>query len=169
MGLKKIRIEELQFNPMTMIANEWMLITAGDQEKGCNTMTASWGHLGAIWGKMTATIYIRPQRYTKEFVDNSDYFTLSVLDGSFKKELGYLGRVSGRDEDKIKETGLTPVYQNGTTYFEEAKLVFVCKKLYRAPIKEEGFVDETLIDSYYPKKDYHDMYVGEIVEVLVKE
>lgn len=169
MGLKNISIEELQLNPMTVIANEWMLITAGNQDNGCNTMTASWGHLGAIWGKMTATIYIRPQRYTKEFVDNSDYFTLSVLDGSYKKELGYLGRVSGRDEDKIKETGLTPVYDYRTTYFKEAKLVLVCKKLYRAPIKEEGFLDKTMIDSYYPKKDYHDMYVGEIVEVLIEE
>lgn len=169
MALEKVEIKDLMINSMTMIGDEWMLITAGNEETGANTMTASWGHLGSIWGGYSATIYVRPQRYTKKFVDESEYFTLCVFDDSFKKELGYLGRVSGRDEDKIKEAKLTPVYEYGTTYFAQAKLVLVCKKVYQDSIKKECFVNQATVDTYYPKKDFHDMYIGEIVAALVQK
>ena len=169
MVLKKVDIKDLKFNPMTMINDEWMLITAKKENGEFNTMTASWGHLGSLWGKMTATIYIRPQRYTKEFVDDSQYFTLSFFAPGSKKDLAYLGKASGRDEDKIAKTALTPVIGDDTVYFQEARLVFICKKMYCAPIKEDGFMDGEIVDTYYPHKDFHDMYVGEIMEVLVDE
>ena len=95
MAFKEIKIEELSFNPFTKIAKEWMLITAGDEEKS-NTMTASWGGLGIMWGKNVATAYIRPQRYTKEFVDNSDTFTLSFLSEEYRKALSVCGTISGK-------------------------------------------------------------------------
>ena len=92
-----------------------MLVTAGDAASH-NTMTASWGGLGVLWGAPVATCYIRQSRYTKEFVDGSDLFTLSFLDPAvWRRQLSYLGRVSGRDEDKIKAAGLTPVAVDGTT------------------------------------------------------
>lgn len=171
--MKEISVSELQMNPMDLIAKEWMLVTAGNESRGYNTMTASWGHLGAIWGHggglPTAVIYLRPQRYTKEFVDREELFSLSVFPEEYKKALGYLGSHSGRDEDKVAAVGLTPVFGEDTTWFAEAKLVLVCRKLYHAPIKAEGFVDESIIDDCYPNRDFHEMYIGKIEKVLVNE
>lgn len=170
--MRKIDISQLQVNPVELIAKQWMLVTAGCQERGYNTMTASWGHLGSIWGHggglPTSVIYVRPQRYTKEFVDREPLYTLCFFPESCRKALGYLGSHSGRDEDKVAKVGLTPVYGDGYTYFAEAELVLVCRKLYRAPLVEEGFVDKEIVSDCYPKKDFHDMYIGEIIEVLSK-
>lgn len=171
--MREITAKELKINPITAISEEWMLITAGD-EKGCNTMTASWGHIGSIWGRSsfgmgTAVCYVRPQRYTKEFMDREEYYTLCFFPAEYKDKLGYLGSHSGRDEDKIAKAGLTPVYEKGCTYFAEADLVLVCRKLYRAPLIEEGFVDKSVIEDHYQAKDFHDMYIGEIVKILVAD
>lgn len=166
--MKKIDISELRMNPMTKIGKEWMLVTAGCQERGYNTMTASWGHLGHIWGFDTSVIYVRPQRYTKQFVDREEKYTLCFFPG-YKKEMGYLGTKSGRDEDKVAAVGLTPVFGDGFTYFAEASLVLVCRKLYRAPLKEEYFLDKSIVSDDYPNKDFHDLYVGEILEVYVSD
>lgn len=171
--MKEISVSELSFNPMTMIAKEWMLITAGNRSRGYNTMTASWGHLGSIWGHggglPTAVIYLRPQRYTKEFVDREELFTISVFPEQYKKDLGYLGVVSGRDKDKVAGTNLTPFFEEDCTYFEQAKLVLVCRKLYQSTLKEEGFVDKSILADCYPNRDLHEMYIGEIVKVLVAD
>lgn len=168
MSFKKLDVKDFTLNPITTISDEWMLLSAGNEANGYNTMTVSWGHLGAIWGSglPTAVVYVRPQRYTKEFMDKEEFFTLSVLGQEFKKQLAYLGSHSGRDEDKIKETGLTPAFNHNTVYFDEAEMVLVCRKLYHAPLVEEGFVDKSIIDESYPNRDFHEMYVGEIVEIL---
>ena len=127
MAFKEIKIEELSFNPFTKIAKEWMLITAGDEEKS-NTMTASWGGLGIMWGKNVATAYIRPQRYTKEFVDNSDTFTLSFLPEDYRAALKVCGTISGKNvEDKWKDAGLHPYHVDGTTAVEEADMILVMR------------------------------------------
>ena len=166
--MKEITVDQLQMNPMTLIGKEWMLITAGTQERGYNTMTASWGHLGHLWNRHTSVCYIRPQRYTKEFVDREEFYTLCFFEG-YREELSYLGSHSGKDEDKVAKMGLTPIFGEGTTYFAEASLVLICRKLYRAPLVEEGFLVREVLDKNYPKRDLHDVYVGEIVKVLVKE
>ena len=171
----EIPIQELSLNPMMMIGAEWWLIAAGNEKDGYNAMTASWGHLGSIWGRPglkghmgmpTALVYVRPQRYTKGFLDREEIFTLSVFDDSFKKALVYMGSHSGRDGNKIAKAGLTPVFEDDTIYFEGAKMVFICRKLYHAPLLEGGFVDKTIITNNYPQKDFHEMYVGEILKVL---
>ncbi|WP_251441567.1 flavin reductase family protein [Veillonella intestinalis] len=171
--MKEIAVSELNLNPMTLIAKDWLLITAGNEERGYNTMTASWGHLGALWahnnGLPTAIVYVRPQRYTKEFIDREGEFTLSFFTKEYKRELAYLGTHSGRDEDKVAKAGLTPVFDGDHTYFGEADLVLVCRKIYRAPIIEEGFIDKKVMEDTYPERDFHDMYVGEITKVLVKD
>lgn len=171
--MREIPVSELQLNPMTLFANDWMLLTAGNEARGFNTMTIAWGHLGAIWhlpgreGALpTATVFVRPQRYTKEFVDREELFTLCVFDESWKKALGYLGSHSGRDGDKVAEAGLTPVFAHGTVHFAQAKLVLVCRKLYSAPLEEGHFIDRQLVDRNYPERDFHEMYVAEIVKVL---
>ncbi len=167
--MKEISVKELNLNPMTLIGREWMLITAGTQERGYNTMTASWGNLGSLWGHPTSLIYVRPQRYTKEFVDREEYYSLSFFPESFHKALAYLGTHSGRDGDKVTAAGLTPVSDGYTTWFAEAKLVLICRKLYRAPLLEEAFLDRSVLEDHYPQRDFHDLYVGEIIKVLVNE
>lgn len=168
MGFKEISIEELTMNPFLKIGKEWMLITAGNEEDH-NTMTASWGGVGVMWGKNVATAYIRPQRYTKEFVDANDTFTLSFYDEMYRKALNICGTKSGRDCDKETEAGLTPYYVDGTTAFEEANLILVCKKQYHQDMKPEHFDVAENDTKWYPNKDYHTMYMAEIVKVLVKE
>lgn len=167
--LKEISAKELRMNPMTKIGEEWMLVTAGDRDRGYNTMTASWGHLGSIWCGGTSVVYVRPQRYTKQFVDREPLYTICFFPPEYREKLAYLGSHSGRDGDKVAAVGLTPVFGEGYTYFQEASLVMVCRKVYQAPIKEEYFVDRELMEKVYAKRDFHDMYVGEIVKVLADQ
>lgn len=169
--MKEVNYKDLKFNPFSLIGDEWMLATAGNEQDGCNTMTVSWGGMGCLWwhNNPVATIYIRPSRYTKEFIDKEDHFTLCVMDKSFKKQMAYLGSVSGRDKDKIKKAGLTPVYADNTTYFAEAKLVLVCKKLYAQTLEERDFCYQETIDKNYPQRDFHTMYIGKIEHVLVRD
>ena len=131
-------------------------------------MTASWGGVGVLWGKNVVTTYIRPQRYTKEFVDAQDVFTITFFGENYRKALALCGKVSGRDADKIKEAGLTPYFVDGTTAFEEAEMVLVCRKLYADEIKPEKFIATENDERWYPEKDYHTMYIAEITKVLVK-
>ncbi|MCP1102856.1 flavin reductase (DIM6/NTAB) family NADH-FMN oxidoreductase RutF [Aequitasia blattaphilus] len=169
MGFKEVNIEELQFNPFTKIGKEWLLITAGNEEKS-NMMTASWGGVGIMWGKNVASVYIRPQRYTKEFVDKEELFTMSFLSEDFRKELSFCGSTSGRDvENKWESASLTPLVTDGTVGVEEANMIFVCKKLYRQEMLEDCFESHVEPEKWYPQKDYHFMYMAEIVKVLVKE
>lgn len=166
--LKEIDIETYSFNPFERIGKDWCLITAGD-ESGFNTMTASWGGVGVIWNKPSATCYIRPQRYTKGFVDKSELFTLSFFPDGYRSALTLCGRVSGRDHDKPKEAGLTPLFTDGTVTFDEANLVLVVRKLFAQPFDESSFVDKEVLKRNYPENDLHTMYIGEIVKAYVKE
>lgn len=166
--MKHIKPEELQKNPFTMIGKEWLLITA-EKEGKVNTMTASWGGVGIMWGKPVAYIFIRPQRYTKEFVDAADTLSLSVLDEEYRKTLSYLGTVSGRDEDKIAKSGLTVVHEGQTPYFAEAHTALICRKLFAQPYAPACFIDKSCEEKWYPQKDYHTMYIVEIEDVLVKQ
>jgi flavin reductase (DIM6/NTAB) family NADH-FMN oxidoreductase RutF len=169
--MKEINYKEMKFNPFNLIGGEWMLVSAGREQTGCNTMTASWGHLGCLWGSNdpTAVIYIRPSRYTKEFLDRETRFSLCVMEETFKKQMAYLGSVSGRAENKIVKAGLTPVYADGTVYFAEAKLALICTKLYASQLQESGFFYQETIDKNYPLRDYHTMYVGKIEKVLARD
>ncbi len=167
--MKEISVKELLLNPVTKIGNEWMLLTAGNALRGFNTMTASWGHLGSLWGYATSLVYVRPQRYTKEFVDREEYYSLCFFPEGYRKELTYLGSHSGRDGDKVAAMGLTPVSDENTTWFAEAELVLICRKLYQAPVREEYFLDRAVLEANYPHREFHDLYVGQIVKVLTAE
>lgn len=156
----------LKESVFSLIGDRWMLVAATDKSGRTNAMTASWGGMGVLWGKKVAFVFIRPQRYTKRFVDEAAKFTLSFFDDSYKKMLGYMGKVSGKDEDKIAKSGLTVTDRNGAPVFKEASLTLVCRKMYRDTLKEENFIDKSIIEKWYPQKDYHDVYVAEIVEEL---
>ena len=156
----------LSDNVFSLIGDKWMLITAGSADD-CNTMTASWGGLGILWNKPMAIAYVRPQRYTKKFMDEQEYFTLSFYPDSYRKQLALCGTKSGRDMDKVKECGFTVAAGEGNApYFEEAELVFVCRKRMVMPM-DPAAMPEDVKEKHYTG-DYHDMYWGEIVEVLQK-
>ena len=168
MAFVKTDISTLKFNPFDKISRQWMLVTAGERSRS-NTMTASWGGVGIMWGKPVATVYIRPQRYTKKFIDESEYFTLSFLPEEYRKALSVCGRVSGRDvPDKWREAGLHPVEIGETTGVEEADEIFVCRKLYAQEMLPDCFIDDECDTKWYPDKDYHTMYIAEIVKVINK-
>ncbi len=165
--LKEINHSELKENMFNIIGRNWMLLTAGNEEK-LNTMTISWGGTGILWNKPVAFVFVRPQRYTKEFIDSNKYFTMSGYSDEMRPAIKFCGRNSGREIDKIKETGLIPVFDEKAPYFKQAKLVLVCRKLYAQELSETSLIDYNLLE-YYSNNDYHTMYVAEIVKVLVDE
>ncbi len=162
---KEIKPTEIDGNLINAIKDEWMLISAGDK-KGYNMMTASWGFVGEMWGNDSAIAMIRPQRYTMEFVEKSDYFTLSFY-GDNKDIHKICGSKSGRDVNKTKLTGLNPVFTEKSVYFKEARLVLICKKQYLAPLEEKNFTDTEPLKWY--DNDFHYMVVGKIEKVLIGE
>ena len=163
----EITPEQITQNTFQLIGKDWMLITAAHEGKG-NTMTASWGGFGVMWQKNVAYIVIRPQRYTKEFIDSSTSFSLSFFPSAYKKQLAYLGSVSGRDEDKIGNSGLTLTYDEDIPHFTEAHTVVQCRKLFAQEYQPESFIHLDP-NEFYPEKDYHTLYIGEITKVLVRD
>ena len=150
-----------------MLKNNWGLVTAGNSEK-YNMMTVSWGAMGELWGKDSVTVYIRPQRYTEEFMNAFDHFTLSFFSLDKKQAVhGICGSKSGRDINKTEACGLTPNFDEAAPYFEEAKLVLECKKMYAQSLNAESITDRESVDKWYDN-DFHKMYFSEITKVLVK-
>lgn len=168
MSFREISAEQLKENTFDMIGKKWMLVTAGNKEK-VNTMTASWGGLGVMWGKNVAFIVIRPARYTKEFIDREETLSLSFYGEEYKKTLSYLGTVSGREEDKIANAGLNLEFEEETPYFCEASVVMKVKKLYAQEMNPECMLDDSIDEKWYPAKDYHTMYICEVEKVLIRE
>lgn len=165
--MRSIDPKTLNQNVFSAIGEQWMLITAGTADR-CNTMTASWGGLGILWGAPAATCYIRPQRYTKEFVDREEYFTLAFFGEEYRKALSLCGSKSGREIDKVKECGFTVKTADcGAPYFGEAELVLVCRKRFAQPMDPDNIPQE-IKDKFYPDKDYHTLYIGEIIEALAR-
>ena len=166
-NFKTIDPAEITDNAFKLIGKDWALVTSGGRDS-FNTMTVSWGGVGIMWNKPVTFTFIRPQRYTFGFLEKNGFFTMSFFDESYRKALQICGTKSGRDTDKVAETGLTPAFtDNGVPYFEEARLVLVCKKLYAQDLNEDSIVEEA-VKGNYNGSDYHRMYVSEIVSVLKK-
>ncbi len=172
---KDIRPEQISDNAIKLISKDWMLVSActksyDDEGKiitgRANTMTASWGGLGELWNKPVATIYLRPQRFTKELIDSTDTFSLSILSDKYRNALNYCGSHSGRDEDKFKPAKLDVQYMNGTPWIKQARLVLFCKKLYAQPFDPDCFIEEKMLKQNYKNDDFHTMYIGEIIKVI---
>lgn len=161
---REISPKEIPDNLIKAISEEWMLISAGN-EQGYNMMTASWGFAGEMWGNDSVIAMIRPQRHTMKFVEENDYFTLSFY-GDNKAIHKVCGSMSGRDVNKTELTGLSPVFSDNTVYFEEARLVLICKKQYLDTLKENCFVDKEPLRWY--DRDFHNMIIGKIEKVLIK-
>ncbi len=159
---KNIKPGEIEENPFKMIGTEWMLLTAGVIDN-YNTMTAAWGGFGFAWNKNVCYVYIRPQRYTFEFAERFDYFTMTFFEEEYRKALKFCGTKSGRDFDKAKETGITPIStEHDNVIFREGHLAIECRKLYYQDITPDNILDESI------KADYHRLYVGEVMNVYRK-
>ncbi|MCK4464493.1 MAG: flavin reductase family protein [Bacteroidales bacterium] len=166
--MKSIPINEFVVKVNDLWLNQWFLLTSGDyKKKHYNTMTVAWGYFGAMWNKPTAVVVVRPTRYTFEFINKYETFTLCAFDTNYNDDLLLLGTKSGRDGDKIAETKLTIMSSQKVPApsFREAELIIECKKIYWDDFKPENFLDHS-IEKNYPKKDYHRFYFGEIVEIL---
>ena len=167
MAMKEVKPEVFNESVFRVIGKDWLLVTA-EAEGKANAMTASWGGMGIMWGKPVAYIFLRPSRYTKEFIDKSEGLTLSVFAEDRRKMMNYFGTVSGRDEDKIAKAGLTACHDNGRTYFDEARVTMLCRKLYAQELKQACFIDKACDEKWY-NNDYHTMYIVEIEKILVQE
>ena len=166
-NFKPIDVHQITDNCFKLIAEDWMLVTGGDISS-FNTMTASWGTFGELWNRKICICFVRPTRYTYEFMEKHEYFTLSFFEEKYRDILKFCGTKSGRDYDKIKETGLTPqAGSSGAVYFGEARLVLECRKIYYHDLNPEFFQDQT-INKEYSLKDYHRMYIGEIMNCLTR-
>lgn len=164
---EEINFRDVKENVVKLIADDWGLVTAGNSD-GFNMMTVSWGAVGELWGKDMATVYIRPQRYTEEFLNKNDCFTLSFYPDDKKDIHKICGSKSGRDVDKVAETGLTPCFDENAPYFKEAKLVLICKKVAKSKFNPEDFIDDTINEKWY-NNDFHYIYYGEIEKVLISK
>lgn len=164
---KEISIKELKGNFIKMISDDWALLTAGSEDS-YNMMTVSWGGIGELWGKEVCFVFVRPQRYTYNFMEKNSRFSLSFFDGDYKKELAVCGSQSGRDVDKAALTGLEAQPMGGALGYNQAKTVLVLKKLAYQDIDPKGFVDDSVMENY-KAADFHRVYIGEIEKVLVEE
>ena len=164
MDLKKFNLA-----PLYAIDQEWAVLTAGKKEK-FNAMTISWGGLGTIWNKPVVTVYVKPIRYTYEFMESNEYFTISFYDKEYREDLAILGSKSGRDLDKVALTKLTPEFLKNTTSFKEAKLTIVCKKIYFQDLDinniDTNSIPQSEVDRFYKTEPAHRMYIGEVVDII---
>jgi flavin reductase (DIM6/NTAB) family NADH-FMN oxidoreductase RutF len=180
-GWKASSIRDFSGSPSSRIGEGWMLITAGnvaEDKAGWNTMTASWGGLGVLWARDVAFIFIRPSRRTFAFADGNSIFTLSFFDKKYREALNICGSESGRDIDKAAKTGLNPVVFDGSLAggkvagaigFKEASDIIVCRKLYTHDFEPGRFLDPVFIEKNYNGKDYHRMYIGEVLSLLHRD
>ncbi len=166
-SFKEISTKDLNLNPFLKIGKEWMLITAGNEDS-FNTMTASWGGLGVLWNKDVAFTFIRPSRYTYEFTEKEELFSLCFFPEEYKDALTLCGRKSGRDCDKVSESGLTPTFVDGVPCFEQASLVIICRKLYSQPMDKQFVTAQGVTSHYGENEPYHTFYVGEILKAYTK-
>lgn len=166
MSFKKVDIYGESFNPFNLIGKEWFLLTSGTPDE-YNTMTASWGQVGVLWNKPVFTTVVRTSRKTFELMEKNEYFTASFFGDECREALAFCGKYSGRDYDKAKETGLIPVEIENNISFEQARIVFVCRKIYQKDMEEGDFLDKSLL-SFYENDPYHKTFIGEIVGVYKK-
>lgn len=166
-------LKNFNLAPLYVLDQEWALLTAGNKDE-FNSMTISWGGLGTIWNKPVVTVYVRPSRYTYQFMENSEYFTISFYDKEFKEDLAILGSKSGRDVDKVSLTKITPDFLENSVSYKEAKLTIICKKIYYQDLDINGIISDDNsffqkeIDRFYKIEPMHRMYIGEVLEIIDK-
>ena len=166
MTFTEINPKDLEENAIKLIGLDWMLIASGDMKK-YNMMTASWGGIGVLWHKPVCFVFVRPSRYTYEFIEANQNFSLNFLSNDYKDVLNFCGSKSGRDVNKMKEVNITPKENQETIYFEESQIVLFCKKLYYHDLQSENFLHQ-IQDKFYKNGNFHRLYIAEILQCYVK-
>lgn len=168
-GFRKVDVKSLELQPFVDLDEKWMLVTAAKKDGSYNTMTASWGSFGILWNKCVTTITVRPQRYTREFIDDSMEYSLCFFSENSRKHLEYLGEVSGREvPDKISNTGLQVEFHDGIPYFPAAERVVFCRVLLNQLLDKNAYKSSDILKEFYPEQDYHHYYAGEIIGIYDK-
>lgn len=161
-------LELLEFNPFTLIGKNWAALSAGTGQKA-NVMTVSWGGMGVLWGKNVCYVFVRDSRYTKQFIDSCETFSLTFFPKEFSSStLMYLGTVSGSREDKLKMAHIHFNYLDQTPFIDEGNLIFTCRKLSAAKLTPDSFLDPEIEPAHYKKGDFHTMYAGEIIQAYAR-
>jgi len=167
--MKELTTKQLKIAAVDLWLKQWLLLTSGTMDD-CNSMTVAWGSIGGMWWKPFVQVVVRPDRYTFEYMEKYPTFTLCSFPETCRDALKVLGTKSGRDGNKIDETGLTVVASKvvGAPSYDEAELVLECKKMYWQDMDPAHFMDPTIEDSY-PKQDYHRIYFGEILRINAED
>ena len=161
-------MNSLKIDAYEAFGKQWALLTAGTKDDH-NAMTISWGGLGSLWNRSVATVYVRPSRYTYEFMERYEYFTISFYGPEYRDALVLMGKESGRDIDKDQASGLTPVAVGEGISYTEADVTLICKKLYAQDMDPNMIPEEILTRFYGDGETVHRMYIGQVVDVLPKE
>lgn len=164
---RDICLRDFKENVIEVISKEYMLISAGNKD-GYNMMTASWGFMGEMWGEDSVAVVVRPERYTMDFIEKSEYFTLTFF-GDNKDIHKVCGSYSGRDVNKTDLAGLTSIANENFVYFKEARLVLVIKKKYIQPMDKKFLTDESIDEKWYKNGGWHNLIIGSIERIYVKE
>lgn len=158
--------KEINIEPFTAFNKDWALLTAGDIDNH-NSMTISWGEMGTLWNKKVVTVYVKPCRYTYKFMEKNNFFVISFFEEIYRQSLVVMGSKSGKNTDKDKESGLTPIEHGWVTIYKEARLTIICKKIYEQDLVLKNMPKEA-IETYYQKEKPHRMFIGEVVEIIEK-
>ena len=173
MAFREIDPKDFDESIFDLFDRAWGLAMAGTSPEHCNAMTIGWGQIGQFWGKPASTVFIRESRFTKEFFDACETFSVAFLPDELRDKHKVFGTMSGRDVNKTELTGLTPIIVDGTPLYEESALVFICRKAYVNVVDHEHFVDQTAYKRYYEKgvdkDDFHTMYIAYVEKILRKE
>ncbi|RVU97477.1 flavin reductase family protein [Coriobacteriales bacterium OH1046] len=173
MGFIEVDPRKFDESIFDLLDRSWGLAMAGTAPEHCNAMTIGWGQIGMFWGRPASTVFIRESRFTKEFIDACDTFSVAFLPPELHGKHKVFGTMSGRDVDKTELTGLTPIMIDGTPLYEESMLVFLCRKAYVDTVDHKNFVDETAYRRYYDRgadrDDWHSMYIAYVEKILRKE
>lgn len=157
----------LEFNPFTKFGKDWALVTVGSKAKA-NTMTISWGGVGELWGKNAAFIFVRDSRYTKELLEQNEFFSITFMNESYRPALNYCGSHTGRNENKFEAAGLTPAFRHSIPYIDEGNFVLLCKKMAATRLTDDNFLIPTIKDKWYQDGDMHTMYIAEIIDAIAR-
>ena len=157
-------MENINLDALTVYHNRWALLAAGAPDD-YNAMTISWGGMGTLWGKPSVTVYVKPIRHTWNYMEKSDYFTVSFYPEEYRKDLAVMGSLSGRDGDKTAKTSLTVKPAGETVTFEQAEVTLVCRKRYWNDLVVDNMPAEE-VARYYTTEAPHRMYIGEVVEII---
>jgi flavin reductase (DIM6/NTAB) family NADH-FMN oxidoreductase RutF len=164
---KKIKLDDIEFDANKMFDKNWAVLVASKKDKSTNCLTISWGAYGELWGKKIMIAFVRPERYSHEFIDDSEYFSINFFDEKYRDNTLYLGTHSGRDEDKVSKVNFHYINGEKCKYFDEANLVFILRKIYFDDFKKDNFVDKSIIKNIYGENgQLHTFYIGEIVDIL---